>query len=267
LFPGRAPAILRAVPELVIETAEGVRLRREIAGAGSRFAATALDLLLLIAGYLLVVLAVALLAGQDPTGAGDLVLGVLVGGMFVVAVLYQAVFLLLWRGESPGKRALGLRVVSADGYPAGALQIVIRSLIWPLDLLLMVPLPLGFLLAFATERHQRLGDLAAGTLAVRARTRAGQAPEPFAGELWSALAIRTLPLSPGMAARITAHDVDLLRDLWTRSELAPEARRRLFVDAARTYARRLGLGDFEDARVVLKELYLFARESLEARAR
>lgn len=258
--------MLARVPELVIETAEGVRLRREIAGAGSRFAAALLDLLLLFAGYLLLALAVALIAGIDPTGAGNLVLGALLGGVFVVAVLYQAAFLLAWGGESPGRRALGLRVVSADGYPVGALQVVIRSLVWPIDALLMVPLPLGFLLAFATERHQRLGDLAAGTLAVRVRARARETAEPFAGERWSALPMRTLALSPGMAARLSPRDLDLLRDLWTREDLAPDARRLLYVEAARAYAARLDLGAFEDARVVLKELYLFARESLEARA-
>jgi uncharacterized RDD family membrane protein YckC len=257
--------MLAALAELVVETAEGVRLRREVAGAGSRFAASTLDLLLLLAGYALAALAVALVAEIDPTGAGDLALGLMIGGVFVVAVAYQALFLLWWGGESPGKRALGLRVVSADGYPAGALQVVVRSLIWPLDALLMVPLPIGFVVAFATERHQRLGDLAAGTLAVRVGARARVAAEPFAGERWSTLPARTLALSPGMAARLGPDDLDLLRDLWTRAELSPEARRRLYVDAARAYAQRLELGPFEDARVVLKELYLFAREGVEAR--
>jgi hypothetical protein len=84
--------------------------------------------------------------------------------------------------------------------------------------------------------------------------------EPFPGESWSALTERTLPLMPGFAARLSAEDAAFLRELWTRDGLDPVPRRRQFIAAARHYCERLGVSEFHDARVVLKELYLFARE-------
>jgi hypothetical protein len=64
-----------------------------------------------------------------------------------------------------------------------------------------------------------------------------------------------------MAARFDGADLEFLRDLWTREGISHEERRRLFVAAARDYAQRLGLREFDDARVVLKELFLFLREA------
>jgi hypothetical protein len=40
----------------------------------------------------------------------------------------------------------------------------------------------------------------------------------------------------------------------------------LFVDTARQYSDRLELGPFNDARVVLNEIYLFGREMSKTRA-
>jgi hypothetical protein len=80
------------------------------------------------------------------------------------------------------------------------------------------------------------------------------------------LKLRTLPLAPGLAARLSARDLELLRELVTRTDLEPEERRKLFVDAARYYTELLELGSFDDARIVLRELYLFARETMQAKS-
>jgi hypothetical protein len=154
--------------------------------------------------------------------------------------------------------------MSADGYPPALFAIVLRALVWPLDVFLVVPAPLGLIVIAATPKHQRLGDLAAGTLVVRSpRDDGGR--EPWPRDTWSTLPHRTLALGPGLAARLDAGDVAFLRELIVRTDLAPEAQRKLFVDAARLYAERLELGSFEDARIVLREVYLFARETANAR--
>src|SRR5690349_7121952 len=100
---------------LIVETTEGVRLRREIAGAGSRLAAGLLDGLLLAAGYLLLLALALLLTMADPSGLSGLVIGVLAGGAVLIVIGYHVVFHLAWQGRTPGKAVLGLRVVSADG--------------------------------------------------------------------------------------------------------------------------------------------------------
>jgi uncharacterized RDD family membrane protein YckC len=67
---------------------------------------------------------------------------------------------------SPGKLTVGLRVVALDGRPASVPQVLLRNVLRPLDVL-PAAYVLGGLAVLATNRHQRLGDLAAGTVVVR----------------------------------------------------------------------------------------------------
>jgi uncharacterized RDD family membrane protein YckC len=254
--------------ELEIVTPEGVVLRRTIAGAGSRFCAAAFDGTLLVLALLVLLLGAALAAQVDPTGVSRFVYGVLGGAGVLLLVGYQVGFTLLWAGQTPGKRLLGLRVVSADGWPARPAQHLMRSLILPLDVFLPVPAPfglLGLVLVSATERRQRLGDLVAGTLVLRELDRHAD-PEPFPGERWSQLAARQLALTPGLAARLTDSDREFLRELLTRSGLDPDQRQRLLSAAAREYVARLELTGKLRPEVALKEIYLYLREAREPRA-
>lgn len=248
------------VTTLVVATSEGVSLRQDIAGAGSRLAAGLLDGIILGIGYAAVVVATLIPVAFDASGLSGFVLGALLGGAILAVLSYHVLFHALGSGQTPGKRALGIRVLSADGHPPSLLQILLRALLWPIDVFLTVPVPLGLILIAATDKHQRLGDLVAGTLLVRAPA-ADRRLEPFPGQTWSEMRMRTLPLTPGSAAHLTAQDREMLRDLLTRAELSDERRRTLYIAAAKHYSERLGLGRFADARIVLKELYLFARES------
>jgi uncharacterized RDD family membrane protein YckC len=250
---------------LLVPTAEGVTLRFDVAGAGSRLSAGLIEMLLLGTGCSIVGLVLIAAMSFDTSGISRFVGGIFFGGVVLVVLGYHILFHLVWSGQTPGKRALGIRVMSADGYPPSALAIVLRAFVWPLDVLLLVPAPLGIILIAATPKHQRLGDLAAGTLVIRVPRKAAD-EEPSPRQSWSELPVRTLPLSTGLAARLDARDVEFLRRLLTRTDLDPEERRKLFVDAARHYAKVLDLGPFDDARVVLNEIYLFAREMLKTRA-
>jgi uncharacterized RDD family membrane protein YckC len=250
---------------LLVDTSEGVVLRHEIAGAGSRLAAGLADGVFLALGYGFALLAVLFAASFDLSGVSHFILGVLIGGSLLVAIGYHVVFHWLWSGQTPGKRWLGLAVMSADGYPPTPFQVLVRGLVWPIDVLLSLPAPIGLMAIAITERHQRFGDVVAGTLVVRV-PRERTELEPWPGESWSTLPVRALPLTPGLGARLSADDLAFLRTLLTRTELESDARRRLFIETARAYSRRLELGEFEDARVVLREVYLFTREMLAARA-
>jgi uncharacterized RDD family membrane protein YckC len=251
----------------ITHTAEGVELRQDLAGAGSRMVAAAIDLGILLAGLLATLLVLLIAFSFDPTGTGGFALGLVLGGWMLIVVLYWVVFELAWAGQTPGKRALRLRVRSLDGGPVQPLQTLLRGALLLVDLLLVMPLPLGVALVAATPLGQRLGDLAAGTMVVRLPRSGGEGTrEPWPGERWSALAQRVLPLAPALAARFTRADVAHLRQLLARgepavlSDLEPAARRRLYVAAAREYGARVGVERFDDARVVLRELYLFLRE-------
>ncbi|MDP6518775.1 MAG: RDD family protein, partial [Planctomycetota bacterium] len=152
---------------LTITTPEGLTLRQEIAGGGSRFVAALLDGLLLGTLWLLVLLGALGLAELDPTGLGRFAAGLATGGVILIAVGYQFVFQQLWNGQTPGKRALGLRVKDQYGHPASKFQLLMRSLLWVVDVVAMVPISVGLYLIILTPRHQRLGDLAAGTVVLR----------------------------------------------------------------------------------------------------
>lgn len=248
---------------LRVSDPEGLVFERPLANAGSRFGAAVVDALLCGMVLLFVALSAALFAQFDPSGVSAFVAGLLAGGTLTLLIGYQLAFGLLWQGQTPGKLLFGLRVVSADGWPARPMQHLLRSLVWPLDVLLPVPLPfgqLGLALVVAGARRQRLGDLVAGTVVVReARPeRLGRAPER---REWQRREARTLDLHPGLAARLDDEDRAFLRDLLARSTMAPDVRRRLFVAAGRHYAARLGLGPFDDARALLESVEAFAREA------
>ena len=251
---------------LAIRTPEGVVLERQIAGSGSRFAAGLLDGLLIGLVYLVCILGMTLVLSVDVTGLSGVLWGILALGLPLILIVYHFACHAFGGGQTPGKRMLGLRVLSADGDPATLSQNLLRSVIWMVDVMIPVPVPLGLIVIAATARRQRLGDLVAGTLVVH-EGREEERVEPYSKERWSKLERRTLDLHPGTVARLGDEDYEFLRKLLNRrAQLPPDQKRRLFVEAARQYARRLELGAFDDARVVLKELYLFMRESREARA-
>lgn len=89
------------------------------------------------------------------------------GGAFalLVANLYHVLFEGT-TGRTPGKRALGIRVVDADGGPCTYRAATLRTLGRFVDFL-----PVAYMAAFGsmalTERRQRLGDLLGGTVVIR----------------------------------------------------------------------------------------------------
>lgn len=255
------------MPVLEIHTPEGITLEREIAGFGSRAAACLLDFVIVATAWLLLFLVVLTGVSMDPTGLSDLAIVVLVGGAALLVMGYFLGFHIGMAGQTPGKRAVGIRVVSADGYPPSFLQYSLRTLLMMIDAVAfpLSMLSIAFFTVLYTERRQRLGDLVAGTL-VLFEDRVGQVREPYETSRYSTLEKRTFEFSPVQAAKLEAADLDFLRKLLTRSELATDVRRRLYVKAGLHYRDKLGLEKFDDARVFLRELYLFARESREAKA-
>lgn len=119
----------------------------------------------------------------------------------VVLIGYPAVFHSVLRGRTPGKLALGLRVVSADGGPITFRQSLIRALVgvaleWP-GLLLVVSWLVSITLLTSSSRSQRLADLAAGTIVIHERT----------PEAWGWVPT-TPPFLAGWAATLDLTDVD-----------------------------------------------------------
>jgi uncharacterized RDD family membrane protein YckC len=143
---------------LRIATPEGISVDLVLAGVGSRFAATLIDLSFKI----VLTVAVWLVASQ----LGDLGLALVSVLGFLVYFGYDVAFEVLAAGQTPGKRWTGLRVLRDDGRPVDLLSSAIRNVVRLVD-----GLPLSYLPAMVsilvTRRNQRLGDLAAATIVVR----------------------------------------------------------------------------------------------------
>jgi uncharacterized RDD family membrane protein YckC len=152
-------------------TPEAVPLDLETATVGSRAVAYLLDLLVLGTGYLLLGLATAILGGGGfvPGWVGITLLLLLV---FALQFGYPIGFETLWRGRTPGKAAMGLRVVTDEAAPVGVRHAAIRATVGLFELLLLLGLP-AVISSLVSARGQRLGDLAAGTIVVRERRATG----------------------------------------------------------------------------------------------
>jgi uncharacterized RDD family membrane protein YckC len=84
---------------------------------------------------------------------------------FAMDWFYHVLFDIFFRGQSPGKRILGLRVVQNDGSPVSAGASFIRNLLRFIDGFIGLYL-IAFLSASVSRAFRRPGDWAAGTLVI-----------------------------------------------------------------------------------------------------
>jgi len=150
-----------------VVTPEAVVLEFETASVASRSLAQALDLAVRFGlFYVLVIVAGLLSSGTGTTPA----IVVIIVGAFLVIFGYPALLETRWNGQTIGKRALGLRVVTVEGSPVRFRHAAIRSLLSIVDFFLP---PLGVsatCVSLLNRRNQRLGDVFAGTIVLRERT-------------------------------------------------------------------------------------------------
>jgi uncharacterized RDD family membrane protein YckC len=133
--------------------------------------AIALDLVLIGTGLLLLGLAEAAFgfSGFVPDWFGIALVLLLA---FALQFGYPVGFETLWRGRTPGKAALGLRVVTVEGAPVRFRHAATRAAIGLLELTGTAG-AIAVIASLSSARGQRLGDLAAGTLVVRERRSSG----------------------------------------------------------------------------------------------
>ena len=152
-------------------TGEAVLLELRLARFPSRALARLLDTAIQI-GLLVAItffLAAADVGDADAAAAISLVL------LVAVIVGYPLLFETLTAGRTPGKMALGLRVVRDDG---GALRVrhaLVRALVGVVEIWLCLGV-IAILTSLVSTRGKRLGDLAAGTVVVRERVPEQAAP-------------------------------------------------------------------------------------------
>ena len=215
---------------------EGLPTTLELASIGSRSIAGLIDLAIQIA---LIVAVTYGLGRSNVSAAGGAVLG------FLVLFFLPIAFDILDQGRGPGKRIVGLRVVTLRGGPISFRASSIRNLLRFVDFL-----PTGYLVGMtsvlATNTSQRIGDIAAGTVVsfVPGRKRKRQAhqqlwgPEgppwrtgPSASFTVDEAAVTTARAID--AVSVTPAEVGLVQSFLVRRSALPEsARVRLATDIA-----------------------------------
>jgi uncharacterized RDD family membrane protein YckC len=186
------------------------------------FVTRALGALLDAAVAVLVLLGLIGLVGATPWALDEQWAQALgVAAAVVVMVVVPVTVETLSRGRSLGKLAAGIRVVRDDGGPVRFRHALVRALIGVGELWLTVGC-VALVASLANTRGKRLGDMVAGTYAIRVRGGRGWSvplsmPPELAG--WARTAdIRRLPDGVALAAR---------RFLDRAPRLAPASRARL----------------------------------------
>lgn len=156
-----------------MRTPESIAFAYELAGLGSRFLAVFID------GMLQGILAFALIFGlayaasRLPRGMAQpshfvqsVAVALFFFALFAIFFGYFILFEVFWNGQTPGKRALGIRVVRDGGYAVDFAASLVRNVIRIVEGTLCMYL-IAAVSALASRENKRIGDFAAGTIVVR----------------------------------------------------------------------------------------------------
>jgi len=224
-----------------IETPEHVVFEYELAGLVSRIMAATIDLIVI--GFIMLGLFLAVLAavgGLQDFAPWAIALGAIAA--FLVIWGYPMFFEIFWKGQTPGKRSLGMRVIQEGGYSLTPQVVIVRNLLRFVDFLPGAYF-LGLLVMMLNRRYKRVGDFVAGTIVIRERSSSATPPqmrmvEPVpVGQEERVAELRRLGVH-----ELEASQLQLIRDFMQRRHtLNPDARHRLADQLSRNLSRRFGL--------------------------
>ena len=246
--------------QLSIRTPELVAIEFPLAGIGSRFVALLIDYLIQgAAAFILIlifVLFVSATAGSRPVhssiagspNSGKWAIAIAIAIPFLFQWGYFTLFEAFWRGQTPGKRIMRIRIIQQTGRPVGVFESLGRNLTRIIDMLPTFYI-IGVIVMFLTRRQQRLGDLVAGTLVVHERDI--EAPlESMGGSRTFTAPSFTPAATPPRESKLPADAIALLTlaDLQTiesylnrRLDVPIETRARLADKLAENISRKMNL--------------------------
>lgn len=224
--------------ELKIDTPEQIALELPLAGIGSRFLAIAIDTLIQVALYLLTGLIFLLLvpAGTSlfaflPKTLGPAI-AIFIG--FAIYWGYFAVFEIIWKGQTPGKRITGIRVIKESGRPINAFEAIGRNFMRAVDMQPGILYGFGLACMMLNKQSRRLGDFVAGTVVVHEKS------SELVRPTWNT-SVETASPSGGMS-QVTADELVLIETyLSRRFELEPDVRLRTAIQIAERIKAKTGL--------------------------
>jgi uncharacterized RDD family membrane protein YckC len=229
---------------LQIDTPENVAFGYQVAGIGSRFVAALVDTLLIVLlqfliNGLLILLYFNLGLDAEADSASSWIMAVLGVVAFVFLWGYYIFFEMLWNGQSPGKRAMKLRVLRADGTPISLMESLIRNLVRIVDFL---PGFYGFgvVTMFVNPQSRRLGDLAAGTLVVHESDSATVQSLNVSPVAAHRMSLTPVSIEGFPVERLNSHEIHLIEEFLQRRE-DMQHRQQLAVQILARLYQRVGL--------------------------
>jgi uncharacterized RDD family membrane protein YckC len=239
------------------QTPESVELEFVLAGLGNRIYALVIDYLIWSFILFIILLAWAFLFVQvawlQSNPIRQWVWAIQFLMLFLVYIGYFVAFETLWRGQTPGKRYVKIRVIRADGRTVGIQQSILRSLLRPIDDLFC----LGFLSIIFSKQEKRLGDWVAGTILIQegqAVTNQKIAISPAATELVGRL------IETGKIAALTPDQFATIRKyLYRYPALDPTTRNGVSDRLADQLLKRIELTNKPptiDAHLTIEAIYL-----------
>ena len=226
--------------QLSIDTPELVAIHMPLAGIGSRFIALLVDFVIWGIG-IGVVMSIFAYFLPSLTAFNRM------SAQWATALYLFLIFLFNWgyftlfeafnNGRTPGKRIARIRVIQRSGRAIGLFESMARNFIRYIDMCpWVVPYAVGVIAIFVSRDHQRLGDLAAGTLVVRDRIEEApistEATRTFTANIFAPVIPTPEPhagfsLPDHGVAKLCASDLQVLESFFSRRLDMPLATREL----------------------------------------
>jgi uncharacterized RDD family membrane protein YckC len=239
----------------VIRTPELVEFEFDLAGFTSRTLAWMLDCLIAMSIAMASIWAMSFV-GKIFQGLANFIIFI---AIFLVQWGYFTFFEWYGGGRTPGKRAMGLRVLQVTGTRIGFTQAALRNLLRAFDSLPFF-YAVGGATALLAPSRRRLGDLVAGTMVVREKKQ--KVPSNLEGSTDAARPSSLLRLEERLRRASVAERELLLSAALRREELKMDARLALFGELARFVEERFGVekpDHFSDEKLVLEAVSCLLR--------
>ncbi|MBL7776157.1 MAG: RDD family protein [Saprospiraceae bacterium] len=148
-----------------ITTTQNVTIEYELARLRERGLAWLLDLAIVLIGYFILLQIVQIVFG--PVFSGEQGWLVVVALLPFLSYFLYHIFFEIWNiGQTPGKLAMGIKVVRLDGKDPEWSDVVLRAVLQLVDSLFSFSV-IGAVLIKTTGKSQRLGDMAANTTVIK----------------------------------------------------------------------------------------------------
>src|ERR1051326_1139983 len=186
-----------------ITTTQNIELEYDLASLGERIVATIIDLVIFF-GYVIIVNLFASSSGGFFTNDFGWVIYFLV---MLPVTFYSLLSETFFNGQSVGKRVMGIKVISLNGHQASFGQYLIRWLFRLADLW-MSSFILATIMVAVTDKHQRVGDVVAGTTLVKTRPRSSMQQT-----LYMPVAETTYNVNYPEAVQLSDNDMQLVKEV------------------------------------------------------